>query len=105
MDLGPWEIAIIAVVILVLFGSKKLPDTARSLGRSLRIFKSETKGLHEDEKAAAAAPATPAQPTPAERAAQLREEAAKIEQGQLPAGEGTTLNGVPVNQDQVNRTS
>ena len=32
MDLGPWEIAIIAVVILVLFGSAKLPQAARSLG-------------------------------------------------------------------------
>ena len=49
MDLGPWEIAIIAVVILVLFGSKKLPDAARSLGRSLRILKTEVKGLHDDD--------------------------------------------------------
>ena len=49
MDLGPWEIAIIAVVILVLFGSAKLPNAARSLGRSMRIFKSETKGLMGDD--------------------------------------------------------
>ena len=35
MDLGPWEIAIIAVVILVLFGSAKLPQAARSLGLHL----------------------------------------------------------------------
>jgi len=58
MDLGPWEIAIIAVVILVLFGSKKLPDAARSLGRSLRILKTEVKGLHDDddEKPTAATP-------------------------------------------------
>lgn len=41
--------AILAVVVL-LFGSKKLPDAARSLGRSMRIFKSETKGLRSDEK-------------------------------------------------------
>jgi sec-independent protein translocase protein TatA len=58
MDLGPWEIAIIAVVILVLFGSKKLPDAARSLGRSLRILKTEVKGMHDDDD-------QPAQPTPA----------------------------------------
>jgi sec-independent protein translocase protein TatA len=50
MDLGPWEIAIIAVVILVLFGSAKLPQAARSLGRSMRIFKSETKGLINDDE-------------------------------------------------------
>jgi sec-independent protein translocase protein TatA len=60
MDLGPWEILIIAVVVLVLFGSKKLPDAARSIGRSLRIFKTEVKGLHDDEPAAPAA-APPAQ--------------------------------------------
>lgn len=48
-NLGATEIIIIAVVILVLFGAKKMPDAARSLGRSMRIFKSETKGLHEDD--------------------------------------------------------
>jgi len=52
MDIGWPEIAIIAVVILVLFGSKKLPDAARSLGRSMRILKTEVKGLHDDDAAA-----------------------------------------------------
>lgn len=51
MDIGWPEIAIIAVVILVLFGSKKLPDAARSLGRSMRILKTEVKGLHDDDDA------------------------------------------------------
>ncbi|MEP6696297.1 MAG: Sec-independent protein translocase subunit TatA [Pseudonocardiales bacterium] len=45
-----WHLVIIALVILILFGSKKLPDAARSFGRSLRIFKAETKGLREDGK-------------------------------------------------------
>jgi sec-independent protein translocase protein TatA len=48
-NLGTPEILIIALVIVLLFGAKKLPDTARGLGRSLRIFKAETKGLHDDE--------------------------------------------------------
>ncbi|HWB67644.1 MAG TPA: Sec-independent protein translocase subunit TatA [Mycobacteriales bacterium] len=67
MDIGWPEIAIIAVVILVLFGSKKLPDAARSLGRSMRILKSEVKGLHDDgaepakPELPAAAPASPSQ--------------------------------------------
>jgi sec-independent protein translocase protein TatA len=52
MDVGWPEIAIIAVVILVLFGSKKLPEAARSLGRSMRIMKTEIKGLHDDDDAA-----------------------------------------------------
>ena len=46
--LGTTEIILILIVILLLFGAKRLPDSARSLGRSLRIFKAETKGLRED---------------------------------------------------------
>jgi sec-independent protein translocase protein TatA len=46
---SPWKILIIALVILVLFGSKKLPSAARSLGQSMRILKTEVHGLHEDE--------------------------------------------------------
>src|SRR5215469_11280907 len=46
---SPWKILIVAVVIIVLFGSKKLPAAARSLGQSMRILKKEVHGLHEDE--------------------------------------------------------
>jgi sec-independent protein translocase protein TatA len=51
MDLfdSPWKIAIIAVLIIVMFGYRKLPDAARSLGKSMRILKTEVQGLHEDE--------------------------------------------------------
>lgn len=51
---GP-ELLIILLIIVLLFGAKKLPDTARGLGRSLRIFKAETKGLTDDENEAAPA--------------------------------------------------
>jgi len=46
---SPWKVLIIAVVVLVLFGSKKMPDAARSLGRSMRILKAEVSNLHGDE--------------------------------------------------------
>jgi sec-independent protein translocase protein TatA len=46
--LSPWHWAILAVVIIVLFGAKRLPDAARSLGKSLRIFKAEVKELQSD---------------------------------------------------------
>ena len=46
---SPWKTLIIALVIIVLFGSKKLPSAARSLGQSMRILKKEVHGLHEDE--------------------------------------------------------
>jgi sec-independent protein translocase protein TatA len=45
---GGWELILILLVGMLLFGSKKLPGAARSLGQSLRIFKAETKGLRED---------------------------------------------------------
>ena len=48
-SLKPWHLLVLAVVFLVLFGSKRLPDSARSLGRSLRIFKSEVQELNKDE--------------------------------------------------------
>ncbi len=64
-NLGTPEILIIALVVIVLFGSKKLPDAARSIGRSLRIFKAETKGLRSDEEPAQApAPVPAAAPAP-----------------------------------------
>ncbi len=70
----PWHIAVRVVVLILLFGAKRLPDAARGLGRSLRILKAETKGLAEDDVNAKAEaqsgrtpiegqPVQPAQPT------------------------------------------
>jgi len=47
--LGPQELILIVLVILLLFGAKKLPELARGSGRALRIFKAETKGLADDD--------------------------------------------------------
>lgn len=47
--LEPWHLLIVAVVLIALFGSKKLPDAARGLGRSMRILKSEARAMREDE--------------------------------------------------------
>ena len=70
---GP-ELLILVLVVVLLFGAKRLPDAARSVGRSLRIFKAETKGLVDgdaapDTTATAAAPAAPAALPPAQQAA------------------------------------
>ncbi|MER7457829.1 Sec-independent protein translocase subunit TatA [Micromonospora sp. NPDC126480] len=48
--LKPWHIAVLVVVLILLFGAKRLPDAARSLGRSLRIIKAETKSLADDDR-------------------------------------------------------
>jgi sec-independent protein translocase protein TatA len=76
MNLGAPEIILIILAILLLFGYKKLPDASRSLGRSLRIFKGEMKGMKDDDvrtkdaaqttpvRSEIAAPAPVAGPTP-----------------------------------------
>ena len=63
---SPWKILIVALVIIVLFGSKKLPAAARSLGQSMRILKKEVHGLHEDEPEPRPPGAQPAAQAPAE---------------------------------------
>lgn len=50
MDIfGPWHLLIVAAVFVMLFGAKRLPDAARSLGKSAHILKNEIKTLHDDE--------------------------------------------------------
>jgi sec-independent protein translocase protein TatA len=119
---APWHIIILAVVFIVLFGARKLPDSARSLGQAMRIFKAETKGLHTDEDGsealparssgtafpAAAQPATAQQATAQQATAQPDATQQQIQdlQRQLqelqkqPAGDGTTVNGMPLSEAQ-----
>jgi sec-independent protein translocase protein TatA len=84
---SPWKILIVAVVIIVLFGSKKLPGAARSLGQSMRILKREVSDLHhEDEPDSApkdgAAQFPPAQLTASPAAAPADQQG---QQGQIDA--------------------
>jgi sec-independent protein translocase protein TatA len=58
---APWHWIVLAIVVIALFGYKKLPDAARSVGRSLRVFKTEIKGMGEDDKAREAAASEPKQ--------------------------------------------
>jgi sec-independent protein translocase protein TatA len=62
---SPWKVLIVAIVLIVLFGSKKLPDAARSLGRSMRILKSEVSNLGDEEHETHAASASSPVPAPA----------------------------------------
>lgn len=48
-SLRPWHIAVLVVLLILLFGAKRLPDAACSLGRSMRILKTEVKGLQDDD--------------------------------------------------------
>ena len=91
MDLfAPWHIVILVVAFMVLFGARKLPGAAQSLGQAMRIFKSETKGL-SDRDDATAAPVTPpaavagqvSAPAPAPAAAPSQQEQIDALQRQL----------------------
>jgi sec-independent protein translocase protein TatA len=102
---SPLKVLIIAIVVLVLFGSRKMPDAARSLGRSMRILKSEVAKIHDDDE----------QPEPATQAltaAQQTQQTQQTQQAQIdalhqqirdlqqqpqPVGE-TVANGSPVTE-------
>jgi len=64
-NFGPGHWAVLAVAMIVLFGAKKLPDAARSLGTSLRIFTSEVRELHNEVKVDL--PDVPPTPVPSQR--------------------------------------
>ena len=71
---GPLEIIIILVIVLLIFGPKRLPDLGRSLGRGMREFKDSVTGKDSDdepprlaESEPTQAEPTPAEPKPAER--------------------------------------
>jgi sec-independent protein translocase protein TatA len=78
---SPWKVLIVAVVLIVLFGSKKLPHAARSLGQSMRILKQEVSDLHHDE------PGTEAQTTPEATAGPP----AQLTAAGAPAGQQTQI--------------
>jgi len=61
---------VLAIVVVVLFGYKKLPDASRSIGRSLRIFRTEMKGMSSDEQARHTNDAAPTPPPAAPAAPQ-----------------------------------
>ncbi|GGL14043.1 hypothetical protein Sme01_70740 [Sphaerisporangium melleum] len=112
--LGPMEWILILLVLVLLFGAKKLPDTAKALGQSLRLFKKETSKLSEEDEARAAAQTTTAtaQPAPApqqalptptpsveDRLRLLEEENARLRGAQAAARpQDTPVNGAPLSQ-------
>jgi sec-independent protein translocase protein TatA len=93
---SPWKILIIAVVLIILFGGKKMPDAARSLGRSMRILKAEVQDLHKDHdedeppaKQAQPAPALAAPQVPQDQIDQLQQQIRDLQQ----QGQAVTVNG------------
>jgi sec-independent protein translocase protein TatA len=112
------HIIILLVVVLLLFGSTRLPGAAEALGKSMRIFRSEAKKLHDDDKptetatvtqVSALQPPMAAQPLQAPVAAQdatqqqLQDLQRQILDLQRQTAAGATPNGVPVPEAQPNQ--
>jgi sec-independent protein translocase protein TatA len=95
---SPWKVLIVAVVVLVLFGSKKLPVAARSLGRSMRILKAEVSKIHDDDdEAEDAAPAQALTTAPhQQRIEQLQQQVRDLQQ--QAAGNGAAVADAPRTQ-------
>ncbi len=53
---APWHIIILVVVLVLLFGARRLPGAAQSLGQSMHIFKRSVQGLNPDDQSSAASP-------------------------------------------------
>ena len=63
-NLGGWEFVILIGVLVLLFGAKRLPDMARSIGQSARVFKGEMKGMKDDDEARRPRRPPPRRPAP-----------------------------------------
>jgi sec-independent protein translocase protein TatA len=97
---SPWKVLIVAVVLIVLFGSKKLPDAARSLGKSMRILKTEVHDLRgDDHEVETAKPAQAVSAPGQQQIDQLQQQIRDLQQ-QSAAGEAATVNGAPLTETQ-----
>jgi sec-independent protein translocase protein TatA len=75
---------IIAALIIILFGAKRLPDAARGIGKSMRIFKAETRGMQEDDATNNTGGPTP-QATPPQQIAAPQQQYVQPQQQQVSA--------------------
>ena len=98
---SPWKILIVAVVLIVLFGSKKLPDAARSLGKSMRILKTEVQDLHHEDKVETEQPGHPAHaPSPPSSRWTCSQQQLRDLQAKQSAAEAAKVSGAPVSETQ-----
>jgi sec-independent protein translocase protein TatA len=77
MRIGPfgvWEILIILIVVLLIFGPRRLPEMAKGLGQSVRAFRKEMRGFKDDLAADDRAPTPAAQPAPRHEAPPVGED-------------------------------
>ena len=72
-NVGPWEIILLLLLALLLFGAKRLPEIGRSMGRGMREFKDSVSGMDDARYDRELAPPLGTQHTPAPAAPRERE--------------------------------
>jgi sec-independent protein translocase protein TatA len=92
---SPWKILIVAVVLIVLFGSKKLPDAARSLGKSMRILKTEVSDLHGHEETPEKEKEKPAPAITSQLQVDQLQQQVRDLQAKTSAAEAAKVSGTP----------
>jgi sec-independent protein translocase protein TatA len=86
--LQPWHVIILVLIVVLLFGAKRLPDAARSIGKSMKIFKAETKDMRDEGEEPAEEPdkkqlpASAAQPQSADQVAELQRQLDELKKQQ-----------------------
>ena len=63
-QIGFWELVVVLVIVLIVFGPKNLPKIGQALGRSIREFKDATKGIVQEDDEVEKKPSTPERPQP-----------------------------------------
>ncbi len=91
-----WHLVVLLVLLVVLFGFKRLPDAARSIGRSMRIFKSEVHEMKNDGKSAASSDTVPGET--------VRDHNAPGTAGYTPGATPGTTGTSPIREDNSPRT-
>jgi sec-independent protein translocase protein TatA len=81
-ELSPWHLLIVVAAFILLFGANKLPQMARSVGQSMRIFKAETRAL-SGEKEPEQLPPTGSSPSPAAQSSPAQSHQAPSAQASL----------------------
>jgi sec-independent protein translocase protein TatA len=99
---APWHWVVLAILVIALFGYKKLPDAARAMGRSLRIFKTEIKGMSEDDKAREAARSADRDAAPPPKNPPAVEAPAPPAESAAPVQQPATMPAQPHSQDAAN---
>ena len=95
-NIGAPEIIIIAVLLILILGWKRLPDAARSLGRSMRVFKSEVNEMKQDGKSAASSETV--------KGETVRPEPARSEPVRSEPLDGEVRGTSPIREDNSPRT-